>query len=671
MEIGCGVGRLLKNLPITWKRIGLDHAPNMVKEATSYVQDAAIELGVTSDYKIAYPDNFVDFLYCFAVLEHVPTLAGVQEMLKEMYRVVKPGGVVRVFSVQGLPHDETSFDQQFGCFFPSLAAFGQEVTAAGFKILEGSVGPGYDNWLWVTGEKVDPSKAVKFSICIPYKTDGGSREKIFQFNLKRLAVMCPEAEICVGEDDLKGEVFNAARARNNAAKRATTDTLLFLDADIIFRSKDAITSLVSNLPEHGLSYPSVIARLTQEESDAIIAGGDNLSPQTVESVNASGVFAVRRAIFEQVNGFNEQWLVYEDSAFRRAVEAFGGVAFPCQVVMYHLWHPPVWVYDGRDEEVIKRRADLTPYYAAVQAKDVEAMKSLTAGNRVAVLVENYSGTLDVAIIAKNEEALLPACLESLKGVDNIIVVDTGSTDGTIEIAKRYTDKVYQFEWCDDFSAARNFAMSQCLSDWILIIDCDERLLTPVVDIKAQLDPAFDALQVWMKAEGGQLHRHARIFKKHLRYALPIHEAVPFISFKDIAAEIFYGYSPTHLVDPDLDFRILKKEVEINPTARMLYYLAREYSYRGEWETAIEYFNKCVQTSAFIGERADAYLYMARGYWQLGQGDKARDCALDAILLNPWFSEAFRWMGEIVWPHQKDRWLAMGKGADNRGVLFIR
>ena len=63
-------------------------------------------------------------------------------------------------------------------------------------------------------------------------------------------------------------------------------------------------------------------------------------------------------------------------------------------------------------------------------------------------------------------------------VDEIVVVDTGSTDDTIEKARRFPIKLHEFAWCDDFSAARNYAIEQASGDWILYIDADERLEVP-------------------------------------------------------------------------------------------------------------------------------------------------------------------------------------------------
>lgn len=82
----------------------------------------------------------------------------------------------------------------------------------------------------------------------------------------------------------------------------------------------------------------------------------------------------------------------------------------------------------------------------------------------------------VCMIVKNEEKFLRGCLDSVKYVaDEIVIVDTGSTDKTIEIAQEYKSKIFNFEWINDFSAARNFALSKVHSDWILYLDADERL----------------------------------------------------------------------------------------------------------------------------------------------------------------------------------------------------
>lgn len=86
--------------------------------------------------------------------------------------------------------------------------------------------------------------------------------------------------------------------------------------------------------------------------------------------------------------------------------------------------------------------------------------------------------ISVCIIAKNEEKHIDECFSRLKpyGLE-IVLVDTGSADRTVELAKRYTDRIYHFDWCSDFSAAKNYAMEKASHDWILSIDCDEYIET--------------------------------------------------------------------------------------------------------------------------------------------------------------------------------------------------
>ena len=85
-------------------------------------------------------------------------------------------------------------------------------------------------------------------------------------------------------------------------------------------------------------------------------------------------------------------------------------------------------------------------------------------------------TISLCMIAKNEEKWLEQCLNSVKDiVDEIIVVDTGSTDRTKEIAKKFNAKIFDFKWVDDFSAARNESIRHATKDWILVLDADEVL----------------------------------------------------------------------------------------------------------------------------------------------------------------------------------------------------
>ena len=83
-------------------------------------------------------------------------------------------------------------------------------------------------------------------------------------------------------------------------------------------------------------------------------------------------------------------------------------------------------------------------------------------------------TLSLCMIVKNESFFLRDCLaKAAPHVDEIVVVDTGSTDDTRQIAAEFTDKVFDFAWQDDFASARNYSLDQATGDWIIVLDADE------------------------------------------------------------------------------------------------------------------------------------------------------------------------------------------------------
>jgi glycosyltransferase involved in cell wall biosynthesis len=104
------------------------------------------------------------------------------------------------------------------------------------------------------------------------------------------------------------------------------------------------------------------------------------------------------------------------------------------------------------------------------------------------------------MIVKNEEKVIARCLESVKGiVDEIIIVDTGSTDNTIEIVKAYTHRIFHFDWIHDFAAARNFSFQQATKEYILWLDADDVIQEAdrkkFIQLKNNLSSSIDSVSM--------------------------------------------------------------------------------------------------------------------------------------------------------------------------------
>lgn len=298
--------------------------------------------------------------------------------------------------------------------------------------------------------------------------------------------------------------------------------------------------------------------------------------------------------------------------------------------------------------------------------------------------EMKMSSLGVVMIVKNEEKVLERCLKSIEGVDEIVICDTGSTDNTVKIAEKFTDKVYtDYEWEDSFAKARNHAKSKSTTDWILSIDADEYLQDGGVallrkSIKYLEGKKFEALGIRMNAEGtDDIFYFPRLFKNSdkIQWKGAAHNWIDGIKGKHPNAEdiiIVYGYSPAHKKDPDRTLRILKKEVDNNKELkRERYYLAREYFYRKDWITALYHYEEYLKKGVWHPELADAWIMKAKCLWYLQRGEEARDAVMQAIKINPDFKEAYLVMSDMVYEQYKPLWLKHANNCTNQGVLFVR
>ncbi|WP_430412223.1 glycosyltransferase family 2 protein [Kordia sp.] len=143
--------------------------------------------------------------------------------------------------------------------------------------------------------------------------------------------------------------------------------------------------------------------------------------------------------------------------------------------------------------------------------------------------------LSACIITKNEASNIKSCLESVKDIaDEIIILDAFSTDTTLEIAKKYTSKIYVKEWIHDFSFSRNFTISKATGEWILIIDADETFQYDVdfiSNLKAAKTDAFSIIRKEIYKQHHDLKQVQfpvniiRLFKRETqaKFRYPIHE----------------------------------------------------------------------------------------------------------------------------------------------------
>ncbi len=195
--------------------------------------------------------------------------------------------------------------------------------------------------------------------------------------------------------------------------------------------------------------------------------------------------------------------------------------------------------------------------------------------------------ISACLIARNEAANLRRCLQSLNGlIDEVVVVDTGSTDETLDIAREFGAVTGTFGWCDDFAAARNAALDLATGDWILWIDADEELdptSGPALR-KAVCRPHFGGFDLEIvnlvddREDGGRiLHYPMRLFRSHpqIRFTGAVHEQIqPAVAALGLpwarlhgARLIHHGYRPAALADGKKLARtrtMLEAEVERAP-----------------------------------------------------------------------------------------------------------
>lgn len=209
-------------------------------------------------------------------------------------------------------------------------------------------------------------------------------------------------------------------------------------------------------------------------------------------------------------------------------------------------------------------------------------------------------TISLCMIVRNEEDVLARCLDCVRGIaDEVVVVDTGSSDATKEIAKRYTDRIYDFPWIDDFAAARNFSFDRAVMEYILWLDADDILLPPdqkaFLALKQSLDPSVDMVMmpyhVAFDSQGRPTMTYARerLLRRAYgyRWAGAVHEAIA-PAGKILHAPIAVTHRKLRPGDADRNLRIFEKmRAQGQPLdPRQQFYYARELLYHARYQEAI-------------------------------------------------------------------------------------
>jgi Flp pilus assembly protein TadD len=310
------------------------------------------------------------------------------------------------------------------------------------------------------------------------------------------------------------------------------------------------------------------------------------------------------------------------------------------------------------------------------------------------------------LIIKNEEDNLEKTLKSLDGfADEIVVVDTGSTDNSVEIAKKYADIVDYFEWCDDFAKARNYAISKATKDWIFQIDADEVMSD---DIKSELKELVQnddlvlintTIQEYTSqnsfylsvAQNPRLFRNRDDISYYRSYHEKVEDSIKEIIKKEPNKKVLYftkivtihkGYTATNINSKDKVNRaisIMSKWIESNPNdSYILVKLASEYRDIGELEKAYDlckrakankYKNRdmyLIEIDYLVAkdrlkdalkiaqtcekEYKDEFVYNALGivYYKLKSYDKAKKHYLKSTQINPNYANAYSNLGVLYY-----------------------
>ena len=217
--------------------------------------------------------------------------------------------------------------------------------------------------------------------------------------------------------------------------------------------------------------------------------------------------------------------------------------------------------------------------------------------------------ISLCMIVRDEEMVLERCLESVANiVDEIVVVDTGSVDKTKDVAKKFTDQIYDYVWCDDFSAARNFAFSKGNCEYLMWMDADDVFPASekrkFFDMKENLEkqPCDMVMMIYDAAFDVERKSSLSYYRERLirncpqaRWEGRVHEViVPFGKVRQV--DIHFEHRKEKKEYSERNLNIYEKMISEGQTldAREQFYYGRELFYHRNYEKATEVFKVFLQ-----------------------------------------------------------------------------
>lgn len=257
-------------------------------------------------------------------------------------------------------------------------------------------------------------------------------------------------------------------------------------------------------------------------------------------------------------------------------------------------------------------------------------------------------TISLCMIVKNEEDVLARCLNSVKkAVDEMIIVDTGSTDRTKEIAASLGAKVFDFEWINHFAAARNYSFKQATSEYILWLDADDVLLPEdlerLLELKQRKDFNYDTVTMKYHLsfdENGNptySYRRNRLVKRSMNFQWigPVHEYLSVYGNSFHSDVAVTHRKVRHASNRNLDIYVARLEQGEEFTPRDQFYFANELRDHARYEEAIKWYDLFLEgKKGWVEDNIAACSRKSDCYAELKKNDLAIRSLLQTLEYSP-------------------------------------